>query len=95
LVAVLGAPKKQESEYDPFIYKTIAKRTLAKRKLEWRPARWKVVYKINPSQKDLPEDTDPHMFGPDVLLAETPAGSIIAACCHVLWARRIRFTQRP
>ena len=78
LVVVLGAPKRDKSEYDPFIYNTIATRTLAKRKLEWRPARWEVVYKTNPSQKDLPknlpEDTDPHMFGPDVLLAETPAG---------------------
>ena len=74
LVVVLGAPKQPKSEYDSFKYNAVAKRKNSK----WEPAKWDVVYKTNPPKsalpKDLPKDTDTHMFGPDALLAETPAG---------------------
>jgi hypothetical protein len=76
LVVVLGAPKQPKSEYESFKYNAIAKRKVYPK--PWEPAKWDVVYKTNPPKsalpKDLPKGTDTHMFGPDVLLAETPAG---------------------
>lgn len=76
LIVVLGAPKRTKSEYMPLPYNVVAKRKVSP--ATWQPANWEVVYKTNPPKsalpKDLPKDTDPHMFGPDALLAETPAG---------------------
>ena len=76
LVVVLGAPKQPKSEYLSLRYNVIAKRKVYPAK--WEPVKWDVVYKTNPPKsalpKDLPTDTDTHMFGPDALLAETPAG---------------------
>lgn len=74
LVVVLGAPKQPKSAYEAFIYNMLARRKVSK----WEPAKWDVVYKTNPPKsalpKDVPKGTDTHMFGPDALLAETPAG---------------------
>jgi hypothetical protein len=80
LVVVLGAPLRHESEYDPVKYNLLAKRTLKKRKdpAEWRPVRWDVVWRTNPPKsalpKDVSRDTETHMFSPEALLAERPAG---------------------
>jgi hypothetical protein len=76
LVVVLGAPKQSKLAYSAFNYNLIAKRKVYPAK--WEPAKWDVVYKTNPPKSalppDLPKSTDTHMFGPDALLAETPAG---------------------
>ena len=76
LVVVLGAPKQPKPEYEPHQFNGIAKRKVYP--AEWKPATWDVVYKTNPPKsalpKGLPKDTETHMFGPDALLAETPAG---------------------
>jgi hypothetical protein len=74
LVVVLGAPKQLKSEYESSKYNALVK----KKPANWKPARWDVVYKTNPPKSALPDyvpkDTETHMFGPDALLAETPAG---------------------
>jgi hypothetical protein len=76
LVVVLGSPKQPRLAYDPFRYNVIAKKKVHPAK--WEPAKWDVVYRIDPPKsalpKDLPKSTATHMFGPDALLAETPAG---------------------
>lgn len=76
LVVVLGAPKQPKSAYDPSQYNAVAKKKSSA--ATWEPAAWGVVYRTNPDKsvlpKGVPKDTDPHMFGPAALLAETPAG---------------------
>jgi hypothetical protein len=76
LVVVLGSPLQPKSEYQAFNYNVIARRKVHPAK--WEPANWDVVYKTDPPKsalpKGLPKGTTPHMFGPDILLAETPAG---------------------
>jgi hypothetical protein len=84
LVVVLGVePKFQpKSHYESSKYNAIAKYNLiAKKKIhakEWLDFRWDLIYKIDPPSSVLPEgvpkNTDTHMWGPDALLAETPAG---------------------
>ena len=75
-VVVLGAPKQPKSAYESFNYNVLAKRKVHPAK--WEFAKWDVIYKTNPPKSalpnDLPKSTDTHMFGPDALLAETPAG---------------------
>jgi hypothetical protein len=76
LIVVLGAPKQPKSAYEAAKYNGIAKRKVHPAK--WEPVKWDVIYKTNPPKSALPpympKDTDTHMFGPDALLAETPAG---------------------
>jgi hypothetical protein len=76
LVVVLGAPKQPKLAYDAYKYNEIAKKKVAAAK--WLPATWDVVYRTDPPKSALPEGlpktTETHMFGPDALLAETPAG---------------------
>ena len=77
LIVVLGAPGRfGKAAYEPTTYNAIARRKV--RPAKWEDAKWDVVYKTNPPKSalpaDLPKDTDTHMFGPDALLAETPAG---------------------
>jgi hypothetical protein len=60
LVVVLGAPETGPAAYDSSKYK---------------PGTWELVYKKNPqlSDKFVPKGVkDPHMFGPEWLLTETP-----------------------
>jgi len=83
LVVVLGVETKYQpkSHYDSSKYNAIARHNLiAAKKIhanEWINFRWDLIYKTDPPRKALPEglpkDIDTHMFGPDVLLAETPA----------------------
>jgi len=59
-IVVIGAPETDESEYKASKYPG---------------ATWTLVYKKNPKLKDpfVPKGVkDPHMFGPEWLLAETP-----------------------
>jgi hypothetical protein len=76
LVVVLGAPKQPNLAYVPFRYNEVAKKKVAR--AQWQPGTWDVVYRVDPPKsalpKDLPKTTETHMFGPDALLAETPAG---------------------
>jgi hypothetical protein len=76
MIVVLGSPLQPKSSYEPARYNAVARRKVAPAK--WEPAKWDVVYKTNPAKSDLPsglpKDTPTHMFGPDVLLRETPAG---------------------
>ena len=60
LVVVLGAPETKESAYD---------------KSNYPGAHWELVYKVDPlkTAKGVPQGIkDPHMFGPEALLAQTP-----------------------
>ncbi len=79
LVVVLGAPKRLEFEFESSKFNAIAESRLARKdRPNWRPVRWDVVWRSNPPKsalpKGLPDDTETHMFGPDVLLAQRPAG---------------------
>ena len=75
LVVVLGAPKQPKRAYEASAYDAVARKRVKPAK--WEPAKWDVVYRTNPPKsalpKDLPKDTETHMFGPDVLLAGWPA----------------------
>lgn len=68
LIVVLGAPKQPKTNYHPNHFGS-RKGTVAN---------WELVYRDDPPRsalpKGLPKGTGTHMFGPDVLLAETPAG---------------------
>jgi hypothetical protein len=76
LIVVLGAPGQRKAAYEPTTYNAIARSKV--RPAKWEDAKWDVVYRTNPPKSalpaDLPKHTDTHMFGPDALLAETPAG---------------------
>jgi len=87
LIVALGVGDKDkeghimapESDFKPAAYNAIARTRV--RPAKWEDAKWDVVYKTNPSKLDmstylpaLPKGIDSHMFGPDVLLAQTPAG---------------------
>jgi hypothetical protein len=76
MIVVLGSPLQPKHAYEASSYNTVARRKIYPTK--WEPANWDVVYKTNPPKSALPEglpkNTSTHMFGPDVLLAETPAG---------------------
>ena len=69
LVVSLGAPRPHPSEFDPVHYNSVLKEGIA-------PAAWDVVYKTNPPPNHpvVPKGLDSHMFGPEWLLRETPAG---------------------
>jgi len=59
-IVVLGAPETKESAYD---------------KSNYPGAHWELVYKLDPlkTAKGVPKGIkDPHMFGPEALLAQTP-----------------------
>jgi hypothetical protein len=75
-IVVLGAPKQPKSSYEPATYNAIARKKVGS--AGWKDVEWDVTYKIDPQKSalpsHLPKGLDPHMFGPDVLLAETPAG---------------------
>lgn len=70
LIVVLGAPRPNPSDLDPNSYKAILKNKGA------APATWEVVYKTNPpaGHSVVPKGLDSHMFGPEWLLLDTPAG---------------------
>ena len=76
LVVVLGAPLQPKIAYESPIYNAVTRSKI--HPANWKPAKWDVVYKTNPPKSALPEglpkNTGTHMFGPDALLAETPAG---------------------
>jgi hypothetical protein len=76
LIVILGAPKQPKSAYEAARYDAIAKRIA--RTATWQPLSWEVIYRTDPPKSALPsylpKDTDTHMFGPEALLAETPAG---------------------
>lgn len=81
LIVVLGAPGQPKSAYDSSGYNALVKSALAKRGIHHAqsgPVKWDLVYDTNPPKsalpKGLPNHTTTHMFGPDVLLAETPYG---------------------
>jgi hypothetical protein len=68
LIVVLGAPGPHgKAAYEPIHYNAIARRKV-------RPAKWQdPPHSALPA--GLPKGTAPHMFGPEALLAETPAGN--------------------
>jgi len=61
LVVVLGAPERPQSDFGASMF---------------TGGSWEVVYKTNPlpSAEFVPKGVPPHMFGPEGLLTETPAG---------------------
>jgi hypothetical protein len=61
LIVVLGAPDRPRAEYESSTFKLPG-------------VKWDLVYKTNPpsSAKFVPKGADPHMFGPEWLLGETP-----------------------
>jgi hypothetical protein len=61
LVVVLGAPERPQSDFEASMF---------------TGGSWEVVYKTNPlpSAEFVPKGVPPHMFGPEWLLTETPAG---------------------
>ncbi|WP_426955707.1 hypothetical protein [Muricoccus radiodurans] len=69
LVVVIGSPKQPKINYHPSSFRSRGGA---------HPGKWEVVYRIDPPRtalpSGLPRGTKPHMFGPDVLLRETPAG---------------------
>ena len=69
LVVSLGAPRRNSSDFDTNHYNSALKKGIA-------PATWEVVYKTNPPANHpvVPKGLDPHMFGPEWLLLDTPAG---------------------
>jgi len=79
-VVVFGAPKQPEHEYMAAPYQSSLKArydALAKRKPglpKWGVADWTLVYRKNPLKsalpKDVPQNLDTHMFGPETLLRE-------------------------
>ena len=75
LIVVLGAPKRDKSEFEAFAFNTIAKKKV--RPAQWVDAKWEVVYGGHPSAKwalppGVPKGTDKHMFCPEWLLAGMP-----------------------
>jgi len=71
LVVVLGAPLQPQSAYEKSTYNKLLKKGIP-------AAKWDLEYRTNPPRsalpKYVPKDTDTHMFGPEWLLSETPAG---------------------
>lgn len=69
LVVVLGAPLQPKSAYESSTYNKLLKKEIS-------PAKWDLVYRTNPppSSPVVPKGLDSHMFGPEWLLSETPAG---------------------
>jgi hypothetical protein len=64
-----------ESAYYLSKYNEIAKKRIDPAK--WQPATWDVVNKTDPPTSALPKyllKSTTHMFGPEWLLSETPAG---------------------
>jgi hypothetical protein len=57
-IVVLGAPDRDESEYD---------------KSGFQGAKWTLIYKKNPpgNSAQVPKGHDPHIYGPEWLLAQT------------------------
>jgi hypothetical protein len=75
-IVVLGAPLQPRASYEAKSYNSIARKKVHPAK--WEDATWDVIYRKNPPVSALPEglqkEVNRHMFGPDVLLAETIAG---------------------
>jgi hypothetical protein len=76
LVVILGSPLQPRANYLPVNYNLTARRKVHPK--PWTDASWELIYKTNPPRSampdGLPKGLDTHMFGPDVLLRETPAG---------------------
>ncbi len=90
LVVVLGSPNSQHdgSIYEASKYDADAEKTYRRRHAKdpkpptpWKKLSWVVIYRENPSMKDLPASVrelakragqGTHMFGPEALLAITP-----------------------
>jgi hypothetical protein len=72
-VVVLGAPELPTAEYDPITYDVLARKIVDPK--TWKDLSWDLVYHTNPKESAVPKDllkgNDTHMFGPEVLLAET------------------------
>jgi hypothetical protein len=76
LIVVLGSPEQPKLNYYPSNYAARSKGKVDPGK--GGGPNWEVVYRIDPDPSELPaglpKGTRTHMFGPDVLLAQTPAG---------------------
>jgi hypothetical protein len=78
MVVVLGAPKQPPSAYDSSTINDMAKTEMAKKHIDptnWKPGTWGApIYRTNPKPSELPKNvpqgTDPHMFGPEALLSD-------------------------
>jgi len=66
LIVVLGAPKRKKPAFEASVYNAIARTSDATWDVEWRDDP-----KVDELPSGLPAGTKPHMFGPEVLLAQT------------------------
>ena len=77
MIVVLGSPLQPKSAYEASNYNPGCKKESCSRKVG-ACEMGRGSDKTNPSKSDLPQslpkDTPTRMFGPDVLLADTPAG---------------------
>jgi hypothetical protein len=72
-----GRPFSPESVFTPDFYNATVRKTVPK----WEYVNWELVYITNPTKREMsvylpgvPKDVGTHMFGPDLLLAQTRGG---------------------